>query len=346
MPSFMLAEIKEQPQAIARTLDAEGAAVARLAEALRAQRPRLIVIAARGTSDNAATFGRYLFECALGVPVSLAAPSVFTLYRSDLDLRGALAIGVSQSGQAQDVTEVIARARALGAVTCAITNHGDSPLAAAAEHVLLAHAGEERSIAATKTYTTQLALLLLLGAALSGDPARRESLAALPEAAQRALAVETPIAEAAGGYAQIGECLVLARGYNYATAQETALKLTETCYIAAEAFSTSDFQHGPIAMVESGTPAMIYVAPGAAYQDCLEMARRLRELGANTIVVSAESEALATATLPLPMEGGLEEALTPVPYVVAGQLLSFYLSRAKGHDPDAPRRLRKVVKTR
>jgi len=342
----MLDEIKEQPDAIARTLDGEGASVAALATALRTEPPRLIVIAARGTSDNAATFGRYLFECSLGTPVSLAAPSVLTLYGADLRLRGALVIGISQSGEAEDVTEVIRRAGMQGATTCAITNHAGSPLASAAQHVLLSHAGEERSIAATKTYTTQLALLLLLGAALAGDQERRESLKALPEATARALALEAPIAEAASGYADINGCVVLARGYNYATAHETALKLTETCYIAAAAFSTSDFQHGPIAMVESGTPAVIYVAPGAARADTLSMARALRELGANTVVVSCDREALSTAALPLPVETGVEEALTPVPYIVAGQLLACYLSRAKGHDPDAPRRLRKVVKTR
>lgn len=342
----MLDEIKEQPDAVARTLDGEQASVAALAEALRTQSPRLIVIAARGTSDNAATFGRYLFECSLGIPVSLAAPSVFTLYRADLRLRGALVIGISQSGEAEDVTEVIRRADEQGATTCAITNQSGSPLASAAQHVLLSHAGHERSIAATKTYTTQLALLLLLAAAVAGDRERRESLKALPEATAQALAVEKPIAQAAGGYADINECVMLARGYNYATAQETALKMTETCYMAAEAFSTADFQHGPIAMVESGTPAVIYVAPGAAHADTLSMARRLRELGANTVVVSHDREALSTAALPLPVEIVVEEALTPVPYIVAGQLLACYLSRAKGHDPDAPRRLRKVVKTR
>jgi glucosamine--fructose-6-phosphate aminotransferase (isomerizing) len=338
--SLMLDEIKQQPDAIARTLDRERASVAALADALRAQPPPLIVLAARGTSDNAATFGRYLFECSLGIPVSLAAPSVFTLYRADLRLRGALVIGISQSGEAEDVTEVVRRAGALGAATCAITNHADSPLASAAQHVLLSHAGEERSIAATKTYTTTLALLLLLDAALADDAARRDALAALPEATRSALSVEAPIAETVGNYAGINECLVLARGYNYATAQETALKLTETCYIAAEAFSTSDFQHGPIAMVEAGTPALIYVAPGAAHADAL------RDLGANTIVVSGDREALSTARLALPVEVEIDEALTPVPYIVAGQILSCYLSRAKGHDPDAPRRLRKVVKTR
>jgi glucosamine--fructose-6-phosphate aminotransferase (isomerizing) len=271
---------------------------------------------------------------------------VFTLYQADLRLGGALVIGISQSGEAEDVTEVVRRAGALGAATCAITNHADSPLASAAQHVLLSRAGEERSIAATKTYTTTLALLLLLGAALAEDSARMEALAALPEATYSALSVEAPIAEAAGRYAGINECIVLARGYNYATAQETALKLTETCYIAAEAFSTSDFQHGPIAMVESGTPAVIYVAPGAAHADALAMVRGLRDLGANTVVVSGDRDALSTAGLALPIEIEIDEALTPVPYIVAGQMLSCYLSRAKGHDPDAPRRLRKVVKTR
>jgi glucosamine--fructose-6-phosphate aminotransferase (isomerizing) len=271
---------------------------------------------------------------------------VFTLYQADLDLDGALVIGISQSGQAEDVTEVVRRGRALGAATCAITNHAGSPLADAAQHVLLARAGEERSIAATKTYTTQLALLLLLGAALSGDREREASLAALPEAISRALGAESAVAAAADRYADITECLVLARGYNYATAQETALKITETCYIAAEAFSTADFQHGPIAIVESGMPAVIYVAPGAARSDTLAMARRLRELGANTVVVSSDAEALQTAALPLAMGADVDEALTPVSYIVAGQLLSFYWSQAKGHDPDAPRRLRKVVRTR
>jgi glucosamine--fructose-6-phosphate aminotransferase (isomerizing) len=344
--SQLFTEISEQPAALARFLDAEATNVARIAEAIRRAEVRYVVIAARGTSDNAATYAKYVFASFNRLPVALATPSLYTVYAAPPRLTGALVIGISQSGESPDIVAVAEEARRQNAPTLAITNFADSPLARAAEHVILQHAGEEQTIAATKTYTTQLGALALLSAALAEDRARRAELDAVPDAIARTLALSDAAEYAAARWAIATTMLIIGRGYNYATAFEIALKLKELAYVTAEPFSSADFMHGPIAVIQGGYPVLIVAPRGRVAGDLLEVARQLKARGADLVVISDVADALALSRAPLALPVSLAEWLSPLVAVVPGQLLAYHLTSAKGYDPDHPRGLTKVTRTR
>jgi glucosamine--fructose-6-phosphate aminotransferase (isomerizing) len=306
----------------------------------------MVVLAARGTSDNAALYGRYLIETRWGILASLAAPSVITVYRARLRLRGALVIGLSQSGASPDIVEFLDGARARGALTVAITNNGASPLARRADETVLLEAGRERSVAATKTYTAQLTVLSLLAAEAAGDRALAAHHQELPRLMERALGAEHRVQAIAWRWRRVEECLVTSRGYNFATAREAALKLKETCYIVAEPLSSADLLHGPIAVVERGFPVLLIAPPGKAFRHLGAIAERLGRQGAGTVVLASDAALLQRATLPLEMPVTLDEALSPHIYVLPLQLLACHLSRLRGLDPDHPRGLRKVTRAR
>jgi glucosamine--fructose-6-phosphate aminotransferase (isomerizing) len=340
----MLKEICEQPAVLERVCRSEAAAVAALARRLRIHRPPVLVLAARGTSDNAAIYGRYLIETRLGIPVSLAAPSVVTLYGARLRLRGAVVIALSQSGRSPDIVRFLEESRAAGGLTVAITNDPRSPLAHAAHEVLVLHAGRERSVAATKTYTAQLALLSLLVAYTAEDRALVRAHARLPEVVAAALHTEPAIAAAAVLLRRTRKCLVTSRGFNLATALEGALKLKESSGVAAEALSSADLLHGPIAVVERGFPVIVAAPPGRALQHLTGLVRRLDRRRARTIVLSSAPGALREATLPVRMPTVAEEMLTPHVYIVPLQLLAHHVAQLRGLDADRPQGLRKVTR--
>ncbi len=349
----MLAEIHQQPAALEKTLHGALKAAERLKRAIERRRPRLVVLAARGTSDNAALFGRYLLEISTGVPVSLAAPSIFTLYQAQVDLKDALMVAISQSGESTDTNLVLERARELGALTVGITNSPASTLARIPHHRFLVRAGKERSVAATKTYTGQLMALYLLAWAL-GAPIELDDLKRLPETAAAALELEPEIAERAKGYRYMRETVVVGRGLNYANAYEFALKLMETCYVVAERFSSADFLHGPIAMVETAFPVFLFCPAGPTWPSLKGMLEKLNQLGADTLTITdgsnREAARLAKRAVVLPgkltVRGPLPaEAYTPIPYIVPAQLFSACLALEKGLNPDQPRALRKVTQT-
>lgn len=344
--SHMQSEIREQPEVLGRLSREGGEAVARLAAAVREREVRLALIAARGTSDNAGVYARYLLEIETGIPVSLAAPSVFTLYDAEVRWEQALALGISQSGEAADATEVLRRARAAGQLTACIVNHTDSRMGRAGEHVIAIGAGEERSLPATKTYTASLAAIALLAAEIGGRAELRDGLSALPERVREVLALDTEIARRAERYRYMEKCVVLARGLNQATAMEAALKLAETCYVEAQPYSAADFLHGPIAIVAEGFPCLLFAPSGRGYPSMRDLARRLRERDAETIIVSDEEEILQWAVTPIRLPAAVDEALAPIVAIVAGQLFACHLARVKGLDPDSPRGLRKVTVTR
>jgi glucosamine--fructose-6-phosphate aminotransferase (isomerizing) len=277
--------------------------------------------------------------------VALATPSLFTLYRTPPRLRDALVFGISQSGQSPDIVAVVEEGRRQGALTVAVTNTPASPLAQAAEHVLPLDAGEERAVAATKTYTAQLAALALLSAHVANDREQLEELERLPGAVAETLALEPGIAQAAQRYAHADECVVLGRGYNYATAFEIALKLKELTYIVAEPYSSADFRHGPVAIVERGFPVIVIAPSGAVYDDMVGLTRDLAARQADIIAISTEQEPLQLARLPLGLPVALPEWLSPLTCVVPGQLLALHITLAKGYDPDHPRGLTKVTET-
>ena len=344
--SRMLDEIRQQPSALARTLAGGTRHIEEFKRAVTARRPKLIVLAARGTSDNAAQFGRYLLEVSTGIPVSLAAPSIYTLYKAKVDLRGALVIGVSQSGESTDTNLVLERARAQGALTIGITNEESSTMARLAEQVFLVRADRENSVAATKTYTGQMMALYLLAYALGAD-IRIDDLKRLPDWAESALKLEKTIATLCERYRFMERAVVVGRGLNYANAFEFALKLMETCYVVAERFSSADFLHGPIAMVEPSFPVFLFAPSGVTAPSTRAMLGKLRKLKAETIVVtdSANAGIARQATRSIQVARKLPELYTPIPYIIPAQIFAACLAEQKGLDPDRPRTLTKVTRT-
>lgn len=350
--SQMLAEIEEQPEALERTLKEGLSRAEPLRRRFAAKPPRLVALVARGTSDNAATFGRYLIEIAAGAPVSLAAPSVSTLYNAPVDLRDALVVGISQSGESTDINLCLEAAKRSGAVTLGVTNEESSAMARIADEALLVRAGREKSVAATKTYTGQLLMMYLLAYAL-GARLDIDRLRALPEAVAAALGLKPKVAALSERYRFMQQAVVIGRGLNYANAFEFALKMMETSYVVAERFSGADFAHGPIALVERDFPAFLFVAEGPTYEGSLDMLKRLKELQAETLVIAPASRrepgeiAPRTIAMPPAPEGprGIEDLYTPIPYIIPAQLFAAALAACKGLDPDRPRTLSKVTKT-
>jgi glucosamine--fructose-6-phosphate aminotransferase (isomerizing) len=342
--SLMLDEIHQQPAAIERTIKRESKKIESFAARLKANRPRLVVLVARGSSDNAALFGRYLIEMTTGIPVSLAAPSIHTLYRTKLDLRDALVIGISQSGESVDINLTLENSRACGATTLAITNEAKSTMAKLADETFLIHAGHERSVAATKTYTGQLLIFHLLANALS-ESRQKAGIERLPELAEASLTLRPQIEEMVERYAFMENCVVVGRGLNYANAFEFAIKLMETCYVVAERFSGADFLHGPIAMVSSGFPVFIFAPPGPTMKGTKEVFEKVSDIGAETIVISSEAAALKSASRKIKIPQRIGELLSPIPYVIPAQLFAALLAEAKGLSPDQPRSLSKVTRT-
>jgi glutamine---fructose-6-phosphate transaminase (isomerizing) len=342
--SLMLQEIAEQPAALAKTIAEERAKVERLGQTLREREIKLIVLVARGSSDNAALFGRYLLEITTGIPVSLSAPSVYTLYRAQLDLKHALVVGVSQSGEGDDINRVLEVARAAGACTVGITNEPSSAMAGVVDETLLMHGGKERSVAATKTFTGQMILFYMLSAALARD-GRTIDYQSIPDLAQRALEQKTAIVELVQRYVFMENCVVVGRGLAYGNAYEFALKLMETCYVVAERFSSADFLHGPLAMIERHFPVILFAPPGVMLAGTKDLISRLRELRADTLSITGDLEAASMCSRAIVMPREIDEFLAPIPYIIPAQLFAALLAEAKGLDPDAPRSLSKVTRT-
>jgi glutamine---fructose-6-phosphate transaminase (isomerizing) len=342
----MLDEIREQPRALERTLAEELRRLPRFERLVAQKRPRLVVLVARGTSDNAATFGRYLIEITTGIPVSLAAPSISTLYDASIDYRDCLVVAISQSGESTDTNLVLERAKAAGAMTVGITNEKASTLARLADHVFLVRAGKERSVAATKTYTGQVLILYLIACAL-GAKIPHSDLERLPEMAEEALTLEPEVAAIAERYRFMRQAVVVGRGLNYASAFEWALKMMETCYIVAERFSSADFQHGPIALVEQSFPVFAFAPSGVTWKSMSEMLHKLQGLGAEILAIAdrANPEADTRATRVIRLPRRIKEVLTPIPYIIPAQLFAGHLAALKGLNPDQPRTINKVTLT-
>jgi glucosamine--fructose-6-phosphate aminotransferase (isomerizing) len=340
------AEIFEQPDVMQNLLAQQHEEISRIADEIRRREVGYVFLAARGTSDNAGRYANYLWGAHNGLPVALAAPSLFTFYHRAPQLKGALVVGVSQSGQSPDVVSVLTEGRAQGCTTLAITNAADSPLAQAADFVVNISAGSEKAVAATKTYTAELMAMAMLSVALAGDPDRAAELSHVPEWARQMLAVEEEIEHIAQRYRFMQHCVVLGRGFNYATAFEWSLKLKEMAYVVAEPYSSADFQHGPIAMVERGFPVMAVAPSGAVFDSILPMLAGLREQHhAELMVISDRAEALGLAQSPVALPAGIPEWLTPLVAILPAQLFGYHLTLAKGYDTEAPRTIRKVTET-
>jgi glutamine---fructose-6-phosphate transaminase (isomerizing) len=346
MTSFLAKEIASQPAEVARFIERHSSAMTGLAQTLPACSYALV--AARGSSDHAATYARYVWGALAGLPVAPAAPSLHTLYGTPPRMTGALVAGISQSGQSPDVVKVVEEGRKQGRPTVALTNDPGSPLGRTAEHVFNLCETPEHAVAATKTYTTQLAGVALLGAsAAAAQPQRLEELRQLPEAMQQVLqAAAEPCRRAAAELKDVTSFITLARGINLCTADELALKLRELLCLPTHGWSAADFRHGSIAMVVPGTPVLLIMPSGVGFADMQKLAQEVTDRGAMLTVMSDDPAAAPMARHRIPLAAPVPEWLSPLTAVVAGQLLALELCLARGLDPDRPRWLGdKIVKT-
>ncbi len=341
----MRSELGEAPEIVRSLIQTQSGVIDSVAEAIAARPVDMVLMAARGTSDHAAIYAQYIFGVYNKLPVALAAPSILSIYGVAPRLRNALVIGVSQSGQSPDVVGVIEAARAQNALTVAVTNDIESPLARAADYAIDVHAGPERAVAATKTYVAEVTALAMLSTALDDDGVARKQLAETPERISRALQLEAEVRPIAREQAGMQRAIVLGRGFNYCTALEWSLKLKELTYVLADAYSTADFEHGPIAMIDPGFVVHAIAADGPTMPEILTVLARLREAGARLVVASNAAPALDLADVKLRLPDG-PEWLSPLWSIIPGQLFAYHLAQAKRLDTEKPRHIQKVTKTR
>lgn len=339
--ALMSAEIAEQPAVWRRLLTSGQFDSA--AEQLRRRRPRMVLLAARGTSDHAALYAKYLVEVTQELPAGLVSPSTMTAYGAKPDLRDVLVFGISQSGGSPDLIQSLEVARAQGALTVAVTNNAGSELARVAEVHVDVLAGPERAVAATKTYTAQLLALYLLLHRVRGGPLP-EAAAALPDLGAELLRRAPDVAAQAQRYRFAQRLVTTARGYSYPTAREAALKLMETSYVSAQAFSGADLMHGPLAIVDAQVPVLAVVADGPGGEAMRAVLPRLTGSGADVFTVGTE-QAVAESTSGIVLPAGTPEELSPILEILPFQQLAMHLAVARGEDPDAPRGLSKVTET-
>lgn len=342
----MWKEILEQPIAIERCFEKNTQVIKDIVKTVKDRNINQVVLAARGTSDHAAVYGKYVIELLLGIPVSLAASSIYTIYQGKLNLGNCLVIGISQSGKAADVLEVVRSAKICGAVTVGITNNADSEIAQESDFFLNCEAGVEKSVAATKTFTTQIFLLASLAAEWADNQEMKNEIYQIPDRISQVFEVSGAIESKVERYRFMNECFVLARGINYAVSLEAALKIQETTYVRAKAFATSDFQHGPIAMIEREIPVIIYAPDGPSLKDVSSMINKMRSEQMETIVISNRKDMLDLGTTAFSIPETSNDIISPFFNVIVAQMFACKLALAKGLNPDAPRGLNKVTVTK
>ena len=364
--SHIFQEIHQQPQLLEVLLTSQKESVNGLVAALRERDVDHIVIAARGTSDNAGRYAKYLFGALNGLTVALATPSLFSIYQHPPKFGNALVLGISQSGKSPDIVAVLAEARKQGVLTAAITNVPGSDLAQEADHLIDLCAGVEHSVAATKTYTTELMAIAMLATAMADDGELNKQLALIPQAVETTLNLNErwesdalhkgalgresgfpgrSIEQKAQRYRYMRDCVVIGRGYNYSTAFELALKLKELTYTIADPYSSADFLHGPVALVENGFPVIVVAPSGVMLPEMHTFIQTLKANGAEIIIISDDAKTLGLGYIQMPLAERVPEWLSPITAIVPGQLFSMHLSYARHYDPDQPRGLNKVTET-
>lgn len=343
MTSQLWEEISQQPEVLANAITVNWPVARDIAEWASAQDYTYALIAARGTSDNAARYAQYLWGHLNRLNVALAAPSLFGPLLGPPNLAQALVVGVSQSGESPDLVAVLEEGRRQGRPTLAITNHVDSPMARAAGRVLQLRAGTEEAVAATKTYTTELVAIALLSSAMLDDESMNTSLGHVPHLVGQVVGESEAINRIAAARRDMNRCVVLGRGYHQSTAFEWALKMAELTYVVAQPFSTADFRHGPIAMIEQGFPVMAVSTMGPLHDEVCEVLADVIDAGARVVAITDDARCPATDRILLP---STEPWLSPLVSIVAAQIFTYHLAKAKGLDPDTPRGLRKVTRTR
>jgi glucosamine--fructose-6-phosphate aminotransferase (isomerizing) len=343
--TFLYKEIHEQPSVIQSLLSDGLRPVEELAERIKKDSIHHIVVAARGSSDNAGRYAQYLLGSENQILVTLTTPSLFSVYKQPPDLKGTLVLGISQSGQSPDIIAVLREARNQGVVTAAITNSPESAITEVSDHVIHLNAGLEKSLAATKTYTAELTSLAALSAILSQDQGGLAHLASVPNAIRAIFQDEDQIERLAERFRYMQRCVVIGRGLNYATAFELSIKLKELTYTTVESYTSADFLHGPIAVIEPGFPVIVIAPSGKLLRENKDFIQQLMKLGAEVIVVSDDLEiaSLGTSTLSLPVK--LIEQISPIAAIIPGQVFAMYLAHTRGIDVDHPRGLHKVTET-
>jgi glutamine---fructose-6-phosphate transaminase (isomerizing) len=343
--THLFKEIHQQPEVIRELVSQPQRAVTDLADQIRSHAIKQVFIAARGTSDNAGRYAQYLLGAHNRLVVTLATPSLFTIYQQPPDLSGTLVVGISQSGKSPDIVSVLAEGKQQGALTAAITNLPNSDLAAVADIVLDLNAGEEVSLAATKTYTAQLTTLALLSAELDPSQTYRQDLQALPQRVEEVFALEEHVRHLVERYRYMTKCTVIGRGFNYASAFEFSLKMKELTYTIAEPYSSADFLHGPVALVDRGFPVFIVGPSGKMVPELKATVEKVKERDAEVVMLSDQQDLLAMADHNLILPSGVPEWLSPITAIIPAQMFAMYLANTRGYDIDNPRGLHKVTET-
>lgn len=346
MSTIMEKEIFEQSEKLKECLKFNIQTLEQLAKLIIEKKPAGILLAARGSSDNAGTYFKYAIENLTGLPISLAAPSTNTLYGKKLKLNEYITIGVSQSGAAEDVMAVLQNAKDQNSLTISITNNTDSKMAKMTDYHLFCACGEEISVAATKTFTAEMYLLAQLAARISKNEEFTKGLEELPFNIEKIYSLKEEIKTLANNYKNIDMMIVLARGLNFAIAQETSLKLQETCYINARPYPASDFVHGPFALVDNNTNIILLAPKGESFSDMMSLKERLIKAGANIIIYTDEKTAAEGCKDKIILPIKSNDYYTPFYNVVISQMFACYLSTARGLNPDNPRGLKKVTITK
>jgi glucosamine--fructose-6-phosphate aminotransferase (isomerizing) len=340
-------EIFSQPDVLAKLVNGSMETMRDIQREIGKRDVNYIFLAARGTSDNAGLYAKYLWGSYNQLPIALAAPSLFSIYEKPPSLKGALVLGISQSGQSPDIIRVIIEGRRQGVPTLVITNDPESTLAEEAEFVFDMGAGPEEAVAATKTYTAQLMAIAMFSVAMDGDERRINDLMRVADLVEQVLDLDKTIEQVAERYRYMTQCVVLGRGYNYATAFEWSLKLKELAYVVAAPYSPADFQHGPVAILSYGFPILSIAPKGAVFSNIVELLSQLvAEREVELVAISNDERALQLSRTPLRIPGNLPEWLSPIVSIVPAQLFSYYLTRTKGYDTERPRGLQKVTLTR
>lgn len=338
-------EIHQEPEIIRNLVTHPQDSIKDLADQIRSRGIHHVIIAARGTSDNAGRYAQYLLGAHNQLVVGLTTPSLFTIYDQPPHLSDSLVIGISQSGKSPDIVSVLEEGHRQGALTAAITNQPDSDLGNAADIILDLKAGKELSLAATKTYTAQLTLLALLSAELNSTDKLKKELSALPDQLEKSFADEDIVKSLAERYRYMTHCVVIGRGFNYATAFELSLKIKELTYTIAEPYSSADFLHGPVALIDRGFPTFVIAPSGKMLPEMKALIEKVRDRQAEVIVFSDQEEFLALGDRKISLPVGVPEWLSPITAIPPGQLFAMYLSHTRKINVDNPRGLSKVTET-
>jgi len=338
-------EIHQQPALIRELVSVPQEPIKALAKQIKDRGIKHVFIAARGTSDNAGRYAKYLLGAHNRMVVSLAAPSLFTIYRQPPELTNTLVLGISQSGKSPDIVSVLKEGQNQGALTAAITNYPESDLGKAANIVLDLQAGQELSLAATKTYTSQLTTLAILSAALDDEAQTQEDLKMLPDKIDLIFENEAAIDDLAERYRYMTHCVTIGRGFNYASAFEFSLKLKELTYTIAEPYSSADFLHGPVALMDRGFPAFVIAPEGKMNAEMKMMVEKVQNRLAEVILISNQPDLLKMVDHSIRLPAGIPEWLSPILAILPAQMFAMYLAHTRGFDVDNPRGLNKVTET-